>query len=74
MNISTNDTDWVQSSDGNYSRRYRRYFLLVGTNDGKVYWASINGRLLKEKFLASYEAQDTADARVGANDGRFWWR
>ena len=74
MNYPTHDTDWPQNSKGHFWRRYQRNFLLVGSKDGKTYWVSINGTFLNEKFQAIYEAQDTADAKVGANDGRFWWR
>jgi hypothetical protein len=66
----THDTDWALSAKGNYWRRYEGKLLVVGTKFGDFYWARIDTDFMDEQFFTLEEAQDAADAEVGAKPWR----
>lgn len=66
----THDTDWDLSAKGNYWRRYEGKLLVVGTKIGDFYWARIDNDFMDEQFFTLEEAQDAADAEVGAKPWR----
>ena len=66
----THDTDWALSAKGNYWRRYEGKLLVVGTKFGDFYWARIDKDFMEEQFFTLEEAQDAADAEVGAKPWR----
>jgi hypothetical protein len=66
----THDTDWDLSAKGNYWRRYEGKLLVVGTKFGDFYWARIDNDFMEEQFFTLEEAQDAADAEVGAKPWR----
>ena len=66
----THDTDWDLSAKGNYWRRYEGKLLVAGTKFGDFYWVRIDNDFMDEQFFTLEEAQDAADAEVGAKPWR----
>ena len=64
------DTDWALSAKGNYWRRYEGKLLVTGTKFGDFYWVRIDHDFMDEQFFTLEEAQDAADAEVGAKPCR----
>ena len=74
MSYSTHDTNWDQSSKGNYWRRFDGKLLVVGTKYGDYYWAMIDGNFLDDQFLTIEDAQDAAENEAGVKDiSSEWW-
>ena len=72
MKYSSEDTEWAQSSRGNFWRRFNGKLMVVGTKDGDYYWAMIDGDFLKEQYLSPEDAQEAADVEVGAKEDDSW--
>lgn len=70
MKYPTHDTDSDISAKGNYWRRNDGKLLVNDTKFGDFYWVQVVNEFLDEQYPTLEEAQDAADAEVGAKPWR----
>ena len=69
---SENDTDWAPSHAGNTWKRVNERILVVGSKDGKRYWARVGEEFISKKFNSKGEAQEAAEAKLEGRSQPEW--